>query len=127
MPTESHLSRIARPTDSERGFTLVEILVALLIIGIACKQLPVTWNLIPVGIAGVIHGVLFLVYCVAVVALAPSLGWGWFKTIVAGLFSVPPYGTLVFEQYAARQRDWTDMKHLHRTVRYQSVVTDSAK
>jgi len=99
----------------------------LLIIGIACKQLPVSWNLIPVGIAGVIHGILFLVYIAAVLALAPSLGWGWFKTIVAGLFSVPPYGTLVFEQYAARDRDWTDIKHLHGVVCYQSVIANHAR
>lgn len=96
----------------------------LLIIGIACKQLPVGWNLIPVGIAGVIHGMLFLIYIVAVLILAPSLDWSWAKTIIAGLCSMPPYGSLIFEKYVAQNRDWNDMMHLHGLVRYRAILAD---
>ena len=94
----------------------------LLIIGIACKHLPVWWHLIPVGVAGVLHGVLFLMYIVAALVLAPSLCWSLPKTIVAGLFSIPPYGSLIFEKWAAEGRIWTDMMHLHSTIRYHAAL-----
>ena len=59
---------------------------------------------IPVEIAGQIHGTLFLIYIASVVVLHPSLKWSPKRTLIAGLVSVPPYGTLVFEQWAAHAR-----------------------
>jgi integral membrane protein len=61
-------------------------------------------NNIPIDIAGQIHGTIFLIYIAAVVVLHPSLRWSPKRTLVAGLVSVPPYGTLIFEQWAARRR-----------------------
>jgi integral membrane protein len=77
---------------------------SLLILGILFKQYIIIGNDIAVQIAGRIHGMLFLAYIAAVVVLYPSLGWGRGRTIIAGLASVPPYGSLMFEQWAAYGR-----------------------
>lgn len=77
---------------------------SLLISGILFRQYIVAGNDIAVQIAGRIHGMLFLAYIAAVVVLYPSLGWGRGRTIIAGLASVPPYGSLMFEQWSAYRR-----------------------
>lgn len=94
----------------------------MLIIGIAAKRLPVWWNQIPVGVAGLIHGVMLLIYLTAVVVLAPSMGWSWRRIIVAGFFGNPPYGSLVFEKWAEQDRRWSDFKHLRSITRYQAAL-----
>lgn len=94
----------------------------LLIIGIAAKRLPVWWNQIPVGAAGVIHGVMLLIYLTAVLVLAPSMGWSWKRIIMACLFGNPPYGTIVFEKWAEQDRQWSDFKGLHSVTRYQAAL-----
>jgi integral membrane protein len=76
----------------------------LLISGLAFTHYVTPGNNIAIDIAGQIHGTIFLVYIAAVVVLHPSLGWSPRRTLIAGLVSVPPYGTLVFEQWAAHQR-----------------------
>ncbi len=49
---------------------------------------------------------LFFSYALAAVGLYPSLGWSRRRASVALLASVPPYGSLLFEQWAfhVRQR-----------------------
>lgn len=59
----------------------------------------------PVIIAGQIHGMLFLCYMVASLGLYPNLHWSRKKAFVALVASVPPYGSLLFEQWAGYQRD----------------------
>ncbi len=93
----------------------------LLIIGVLCRNLPVSWNEIPVQYAGHIHGILFLVYLVAVIVLSPSLGWSWFRIIIAGACSVPPYGSLAYEQWSAQHRNWQSFKVLRKTVLYKQL------
>lgn len=90
----------------------------MLIIGIACKQLPVSYNEVPVQIAGRIHGVLFLLYIVAVIVVAPSLRWGWIRVLVAGAASMPPYGSLVFEHITGHFRTWQEFRQLRGVVGY---------
>lgn len=90
----------------------------LLIIGVACRQLPVSWNQIPVLLAGRTHGVLFLMYVVAAFVLAPSLGWSFTRTLFAGACSVPPYGTLLFEKYIAYTRWYSQSRTFYRTILY---------
>ncbi len=90
----------------------------LLIIGIACKQLPFGWHEIPVAIAGRIHGIFFIAYIMAALAFGSSLGWSIPKTLVAGLFSVPPYGSMVFEQWEAKRRASVRARRIYRTVWY---------
>lgn len=76
----------------------------LLISGILFKRYITPTNNDPVLIAGQIHGTIFLIYIVAVVVLYSSLHWSRKRTVVAGLASIPPYGSLVFEQWAAYKR-----------------------
>jgi integral membrane protein len=76
----------------------------LLISGLIFTRYVTPGNNIAIDIAGQIHGTIFLVYIAAVVVLHPSMRWSPRRTLIAGLVSVPPYGTLVFEQWAARQR-----------------------
>jgi integral membrane protein len=83
---------------------------SLLISGIALKRYVLHGNNAAVEIAGQIHGIIFLSYIVAVLAVCRSLRWSPKKTIVAGLASVPPYGTLVFEQWAAHKRRQAALK-----------------
>ena len=85
----------------------------LLIIGILLGKYVLPGSPAPVAIAGRIHGTLFLVYIAAVAVMSPSQGWSLRRTVVAGAASVPPYGSLMFEQWAARKRRRT---HLSRAV-----------
>jgi integral membrane protein len=76
----------------------------LLISSLVFKHYVTPGNNIPIDIAGQIHGTIFLVYIAAVVVLHPSLRWSPQRTLIAGLVSVPPYGTLMFEQWIAHKR-----------------------
>jgi integral membrane protein len=93
----------------------------LLIIGI-CLTNYVFHSRVPVVLAGRTHGILFSIYIMAVLTLAPSLGWKWKRTIIAGLFSVPPYGTLLFELWASHTRQKQSFVHLSRVISYQVLV-----
>jgi integral membrane protein len=88
---------------------------SLLIIGILIDQTSVSWHEIPVKITGQLHGIFFLVYLAAALVLSPSLGWSWLRAIFAGIASVPPYGSLLFEMWSAhnrKHRDFTNLRSL---------------
>jgi len=95
----------------------------LLIIGIAAKQLPVGWNQIPVGVAGVVHGMIFLTYFVVVLVLAPSMGWSWQRIVFALLLGNPPYGSLAFEKWVEYDRQRTDLRHIYSALRYRAALS----
>jgi len=88
----------------------------LLISSIVFKHYVTPGNNIPIDIAGQIHGTLFLIYIAAVVVLHPSLRWTPRRTLIAGLLSMPPYGTLAFEQWEARRRRAETFKGYRRLV-----------
>ena len=75
-----------------------------LILGILFKYFVTPNTNIPVAIVGQIHGTLFIIYIAAVLVLHQSMRWSIQKTTIAGLLSIPPYGTLAFEQYEAWKR-----------------------
>jgi integral membrane protein len=93
----------------------------LLISGILCKQYITIGNNIPVLIAGQVHGMLFLIYIVAVVVLYSNLKWSRKRMIIAGIASVPPYGSLIFEQWAAYKRR-SDALKTYREITVRAVV-----
>lgn len=74
----------------------------LLIIGIAISHY--TGSNFAVIFAGQTHGILFLGYASAAVGLYPTLGWSRKKACIALVASVPPYGSLIFEQLASHIR-----------------------
>ncbi len=84
----------------------------LLIIGIALEHL--TGSHTYVAVAGRIHGMLFVAYMVAVLALYPSLAWSRWKALLALAFSIPPYGSVVFERWAF----WVRRAHGFKTYRH---------
>lgn len=109
-----------KPFTESQAWTLFKIAAiaeaigwTLLIGGILLRDHVLAGNGIPVTIAGRIHGMMFAAYIIAVLALAPSLGWSWFRTLVAGAFSIPPYGSLVYEMWSAGQRK---IRHLRQLV-----------
>jgi integral membrane protein len=67
-----------------------------------------------VPIAGQLHGTIFLIYYAVSVVLYGSLGWSRSKMLFALASGVPPFGTLVFEQYASFSRK-TQFHRIHRT------------
>lgn len=76
----------------------------LLISGIIIRNYVWIDNGFTVPIAGRIHGMLFVVYIIAVLVLAPTLRWSFLRIIIAGAASTPPFGSLLFEQWEAYRR-----------------------
>jgi integral membrane protein len=76
----------------------------LLITGILIKRYITPSSNLPVLIAGRMHGVFFFIYIIAAIGLYTSLRWSRKRVFIAALASVPPYGSLFFEQWAAYKR-----------------------
>lgn len=91
---------------------------SLLITGIVLEHL--TGSHAPVAAAGRIHGMLFFGYMVAAVGLYPNLKWNRWAGLIALAASVPPYGSLIFEQIAGY------MRGNHRARSYSRVVVFGA-
>lgn len=87
---------------------------SLLITGIILEHL--TGIHAPVAVAGRIHGMLFLSYMVAAVGLYPSLKWNRWAGLSALAASVPPYGSLIFEQIAGYVRSNQHARSYSRVV-----------
>jgi integral membrane protein len=77
----------------------------LLVIGVGLSSYIMPDNQIPVGVAGRIHGMLFMVYIVAALGLYPALRWSRPKTFIALAASCVPYGSLAFELWAGAARN----------------------
>lgn len=99
---------------------------SLLIGGICLSRFVLHGNHDPITIAGQLHGLLFMTYLAACVVLAPSLHWSWYKSIVALAFSVPPYGSLLFERWAAILRR-AKQSHDLRQVNAWGIIFDPDK
>jgi integral membrane protein len=98
----------------------------LLISGILIARYATPGNNDAVLIAGQLHGTLFLIYLAAVVAVCGSLRWSPHFTLLAGLVSVPPYGTLIFEQWLAHRRRQEALKS-HRQVTVRAIIVNRGK
>ncbi|EID80634.1 MULTISPECIES: DUF3817 domain-containing protein [Rhodococcus] len=87
-------------------FRFVAILEAFtwlgLLIGMSFKYLPADGNEIGVKIFGPIHGGVFVLYLLISLWTARKLSWNLVTTFWALVASVPPFGTVVFEVWAAR-------------------------
>jgi hypothetical protein len=68
------------------------------------------------------HGIFFMTYAVAAIVFAPSQGWSRRRTLIAGLASVPPYGSLLFEQWAAYQRRRLRLHHTTMLLTYSRLT-----
>lgn len=118
----------AKPFTETEAWTLFRLAAigeacgwTLLITGIGLKQYVLHGNNVPVLIAGQMHGTLFFIYIAAAVVLYPSLGWSRKRAFTAGLASVPPYGSIIFEQWAAYRRDRAEIITYQRCLAYATV------
>lgn len=119
----------ARPFTEAEAWLLFRIAAiaeacgwTLLITGILLKRYLLHGNNVPVLIAGQIHGMLFFAYLVAALGLYPSLGWPRLRGLFALVFSVPPYGSLVFEQWAAHKRHSGGFKTYRHYLLYNVIA-----
>jgi integral membrane protein len=91
------------PAKRFRFIALFEALTWLgLLIGMAFKYLPAEGNDIGVKIFGPLHGGAFLVYLPICAWTIRKLRWGFLVGVVAMLAGFPPFGTYLFEVWAAR-------------------------
>ncbi|MEJ0072868.1 MAG: DUF3817 domain-containing protein [Candidatus Saccharibacteria bacterium] len=115
-----------RPFTEAEGWMLFRLAAfaeaigwTLLIAGILISRYITPGNNDAVFIAGNIHGTIYLCYFVAPLVLYPSLGWSRWKGLGAILAGIPPYGSLLFEQWAAHKR----RAHGFKTYRHYLVYT----
>lgn len=120
----------ARPFTEAEAWLLFRIAAigeacgwTLLIAGILIGKYLTPGNDAAVIIAGQTHGMLFFGYMAAALGLYPSLGWSRWRGIAALVAGVPPYGTLVIEQWAAHKRHNAGFKTYRHYLLYNVVVT----
>ncbi|HSW99106.1 MAG TPA: DUF3817 domain-containing protein [Candidatus Saccharimonadales bacterium] len=89
---------------------------ALLVIGIGLQKYVWPGSDVPVYLAGRTHGVLFLAYLLAALGLYPNLRWARWKALLAVVASVPPFGSLLFEQWASYQQKSAEFKDYRRCI-----------
>jgi len=97
----------------------------LLIAGILCKRFITPGNDLPVLLAGQVHGIIFVTYLVAAAGLYPSMSWRRPQALVAVLAGVPPYGSLLFEQWAARRRTRSELRRYGCFLLYTAVASQA--
>ncbi len=87
-----------------KRFRFVAILEAItwfaLIIAMIVKR--VADNPGAVQVPGMVHGIVFIAFVVISFVTAAALKWNAKVTVLALVSSIPPFGTLVFEWWAAR-------------------------
>ncbi len=98
----------------------------LLIGGIIVQRYQLPGHRFAVLITGQIHGIIFLTYFGVLIAVYSSLRWPRVTFVVAALAGVPPYGTLVFEQWAARSRR-KQLRQALRHITVHAIITDKEK
>ena len=91
------------PSTLFRRAAVAEVVTwALLLSGMFLKYVTRTTEL-GVQVFGMVHGVVFLGYCLVAVVVAVDQRWTW-RLVVGGLAcAVPPFATVPFERYAGRR------------------------
>ena len=75
---------------------------ALLLTGMFLKYVTETTEL-GVQVFGMVHGVVFIAYCLVTVIVAIDQRWSLPRTVLGLVAAVPPFATLAFEVYADRR------------------------
>jgi len=98
----------AAPASADRlakAFVVIAVVEAVtwtaLLIGMYFKYVPESTEA-GVQIAGPIHGTAFLAYLGVTWFTADALDWSGKVTAAALLAGIPPYGSVLFERWAAR-------------------------
>ena len=74
---------------------------ALLLTGMFLKYVTETTEL-GVQVFGMVHGVVFVAYCLAAVLVAVDQKWSLGRLVLGLVAAVPPFATIPFERYAER-------------------------
>ncbi|CAM3163969.1 Integral membrane protein [Prescottella defluvii] len=89
-----------------KRFRFVAVLEAFswagLLIGMAFKYLPESGPEIGVKIFGPIHGAIFVIYVIVALFTARAVKWDFKTLALAMVSSIPPFMTIWFERWAAR-------------------------
>ena len=100
------MANILDLSTTAKRFRCIAVLEAFtwlgLLIGMAFKYIPAEGNEIGVKIFGPVHGAVFMLYLVVAVLTALKFKWNAVTTLLALVASLPPFGTVVFEMWAAR-------------------------
>jgi integral membrane protein len=106
-----HKIEATRPFTEDEAWLLFRIVAlseavgwTILISGILIEHFNLPGHAYAVPIAGRIHGTIFIGYFGVILAIYSSLRWSRLKFLSAIVAGVPPYGTLLFEEWAARSR-----------------------
>ena len=74
---------------------------ALLLTGMALKYTDVTE--LGVRVFGMLHGVVFIAYCLATVLVGVDQRWSRGRLLLGLVSAVPPFATVLFDRYAERR------------------------
>lgn len=115
MGASRHTGRMVSVTDAHTPatrFRLVAVLEAIswagLLIAMFLKYVVVK-NQIGVQVMGPIHGTVFIAYVLLTLLVARPLAWSRGTTILALVASVPPFGSIVFERWAAKRGNLAEL------------------
>lgn len=75
---------------------------ALLLTGMFLKHVTRTTEL-GVQVFGMVHGVVFIAYCLVTLVVAIDQRWSLSRTVLGLAAAVPPFATLLLEVYADRR------------------------
>ncbi len=75
---------------------------ALLLGGMFLKYVTETTE-VGVSIGGMLHGVVFIAYCLTTVVVAVDQKWSAGRTLLGLVASIPPFFTVLFDRYAERR------------------------
>jgi integral membrane protein len=78
---------------------------ALLLFGMFVKYATEAESLgeLAVRVFGMVHGVVFIAYCLVTLVVAIDQGWSKRRALLGLAAAVPPFATLAFEVYADRR------------------------
>lgn len=102
--------RNVTPRSLFRSLAVSEAITwTLLLIGMFLKYVTEATEL-GVRIFGMVHGVVFIAYCLVTVIVAIDQRWSVSRAVLGLVAAVPPFATLPFEVYADRRgllgSDW---------------------
>ncbi|GAA1915472.1 DUF3817 domain-containing protein [Nocardioides hwasunensis] len=96
------MSLLSSPTRLYRVVARAEAVTwALLLTGMFLKYVTKTTEL-GVQVFGMVHGVVFIAYCLTTVLLFVDQRWSAGRLALGLLAAIPPFATIPFERYAER-------------------------
>ena len=91
------------PRGVFRALAITEAITwALLLTGMFLKYVTETTEL-GVQVFGMVHGVVFIAYCLVTVLVATDQRWSLPRLALGLVAAVPPFATLLFESYADKR------------------------